>query len=102
MKDIERLLNNPELSIREAENPLARLLRSMWADEGITPLKFNDLLNKWLDGPYSGVRKDHPGHRSTTRGNFLDAIKSPRITFEIFMRGVQMLDPNGIELTVGV
>lgn len=99
--ELYRILNNPQSSIRETNQPLAKLFRIILSDNNITAMQFNELLSAYLDNPAaSGVRPGDRNARSSTRGNRIKEITKKSITWDNFMKALMILDPDHVDFSV--
>lgn len=91
-KDLVRMLNTPEKGVREAKGPLAKLFRQILADLNVTPMKFDNLMKKYVTDPRNSIPQDGRS-RSSARGNLVKVMQGPEMTWKNFMRCIRFLDP---------
>lgn len=97
-----RILTNPIASIRETSDPLAKLLRHIFADLDLKPITFNRLLDKYLDDPVNGIKPGDRAKRSSTRGNRIKEITNKKVTWDNFMKAMKILDPESMEVQIAL
>lgn len=96
---LNHILTNPETAIRSTNDPLARLWRNILADIGMSPIAFHERLAKYLDDPANGITKET---RSSTRGNRLKELSRDKLTWDLIMKGLEILDPEHVDISVSL
>lgn len=93
------ILHTPNRDIHNTNmNPLARLVRVVFADLNIKPNRFHMMLNKYLDDPMNGFHT--PEKRSSERGNIQKELAKPNITWKTVVKLVRVLNPKRIRLSL--
>lgn len=94
-KEIDRLLaglsGDPSKPTKPL-NLLAKLLRKIWADRAMTPMKWSQMLDRYTANPYNGVRQN-PTSIASARSNLMREMKREKITYDVFVKGIRMADP---------
>lgn len=91
-KDLDRMLGSPNKGVREATGVLAKLYRQILADLDITPMKFNQLMEKYLQDPKNKIPPDSK-NRSSERGNLIKEMRRSDMTWKVFLKCIRFLSP---------
>lgn len=93
-----RLLHDPEKRVVEARG-LSKIFRNILSDLNITPMKWDQLMNAYLNNPKNRVGRDSRS-RSSTRGNLNKELVKKDMTWRNFERAIRFLNPVEAEFTV--
>ncbi len=93
------ILDARDKGISTAENLPAKLFRQVLYDLKMHPYKWGHLMRRYLTDPRNNVpqTKTDINHH---RGNLNKELRKPRITFPTLMRGIRLLNPISMKLTV--
>lgn len=98
-KDVQRLLSLSDKGTSESENALAEIFRKFLWEKDVSLETFNRDLDRWLDDPKNRII-NHSGVRSNDRGNFVKAIAKNRLSWEMFVKAMTLLNP--VKFTISV
>lgn len=101
-KPIDRLLAGLTGDPSKPQKPvniLAKLLRKIWLDRAMTPMKWGQHLERYVTNPYNGVRSD-PTAQASARSNLMRELKNHKITQDVFTKGISFLEPEEATLMV--
>ena len=97
--DINLVLLSPDKRIREASDVLSRMYRTVLRDNVVSWQKWSTLLTLHLDRQYQGkvVSMDKI---TNDRNNLRKGLGSPWMSFETFIKGIDILMPEEAELEI--
>jgi len=91
-RELKRLLIADDKLIGETRDPLAALFRQILIDGKVTLIDFDRYVNKYIDDPKNGIKdKDNPKVRCTERGNIIQEILRPNMTWKVFAKNLRIL-----------
>lgn len=104
MSDFERdqvnaMLTDPQKRVGEATGILSKLFRKILIELNVTPVKWNALMNAYLNDPRNRVPRDNRG-RSSTRGNLNKELRKPAMTWANMEKAIRFLNPLKAEFTI--
>ena len=92
-EDIKTLLDRSDKGLAEANNPPAKLLRSIFLDRKIKLIKWDRLMRDYLMNPRSGIGSNS-AKRSSERSNINRAIASPDVSWKQLSKVITILAPD--------
>lgn len=98
-KNLKSVVQHHDKQVGESRNALTKLYRTILMELGIEHAVIDQYLIKYLDDPESGIKvtgKD----RASVRGNILKQLGKDAITWKIFCKGLRLLRPKHITLSV--
>lgn len=98
-KNLKTVVRHHDKQVGESRNALTKLYRTILMELGIEHAIIDQYLIKYLDDPESGV-KSTGKDRASVRGNVLKQLGKDAITWKIFCKGLRLLRPKHITLTV--
>lgn len=98
-KQLEGMLEDKDKSVGEATGILSRLFRQILADQNVTAMLWNKMMNAYLDDPRNRVPRDSRG-RSSHRGNLNKELLKPNMTWNNFIKGIYFLNPVWAEFKI--
>lgn len=96
--DFYAILSAPNKLIDEAENELAHMLRHVCFVRGITRSNFDPLFMIWLNK--ETIRGQGRSQRSSIAGNTLKALAGKSITWNTWLRFLQIVSPSAGKFSV--
>lgn len=96
---LEVMLGCKTKRMEEANGILSKIFRQILSDLGIIPMKWNKLMNDYLNDPKNRVPKDSRG-KSSTRGNLNKELHKPDMTWSNFEKAIKFLNPIKAEFTI--
>lgn len=90
--DINLVLLSPDKRIREAGDVLSRMYRTILRDNVVSWQKWSTLLTLHLDRSYEG-RTVSMDKITNDRNNLRKGLGSPWMSFETFLKGIDILNP---------
>lgn len=90
--DINLILASADKRVRETSGLLSRLWRNMLIELGITGYKFNIFLANYLDKLSEGQSMSQD-RITNERNNLRKGLADPDMTFDMFVRGLQLYAP---------
>lgn len=101
-RDDDDLLNDPDKRVREARGVLSAIWRQFLALRNIDGFQWDRLMRNYLNDPRNGVR-NNSRDRSSARGNInKELLKRDDITWRVFLKALNFLDPVKIVFSVRV
>lgn len=98
-EEVNNLLQTDDKGVSEATGILSRLFRQILLDVGITPMRWQKLMRRYLTDPHNGV-PNRGRDRSTHRGNLNRELRKSNMTWNNFKRGLMFLAPVKIRFEV--
>ena len=95
---LSEILYAPTKDINSMMNPLAKLVRMIFADLNIRPNRFFMMLNQYLNDPMNGFPT--PEKRSSERGNIQKELAKKQITFKTLVKLIRVLNAKRAGLTL--
>lgn len=96
---LKEIVADTDKQVGQSSNPLAKLYRTILLDKNITHNTIDHYLNQYLDDPIHGIPKNSKD-RSSERGNLLKQLGKNSISWKIFTKGLQLLRPRAVRLTL--
>lgn len=97
--DINLVLLSPDKKIREASDVLSRMYRLILRDCVVSWQKWSTLLTLHLDRTYKG-RLVSMDKITNDRNNLRKGLGAPWMSFETFVKGIDVLNPETAELNI--
>lgn len=98
-KTLKDIILDTDKQVGSSKNALAKLYRTILLEKGIGHSKIDHYLVKYLDDPMLGAPKSSKD-RSSERGNLLKQLGKDAITWKIFLKGLRLLRPKRIRITI--
>ncbi len=98
-KDLSRILVSADKRAGETNHLLARLLRQVMADLAISPIEWNELINRYYRSRYSRTRKNARDIASD-KNNFNRAIAKEQVSWRNLFKAICIFGPKSIKLTI--
>lgn len=95
---LSEILYSPRKDMNAMMNPLARLVRTVFADLNIRPNRFFMMLNQYLNDPLNGLHT--PEKRSSERGNIQKEFAKNQITFKTLVKILRVLNAKRVGITL--
>lgn len=92
MTELDKLLGKDDKGTENAENTPAKLLRGLMYDMNISPIQMIQLVTAWLNRIRRNGRVLDGNERSNKRGNLIKEISRDSLTWNIFEKGIAVLD----------
>ena len=96
---LKEIVADTDKQVGRSGNPLTKLYRTILLDKNITHNTIDHYLNQYLDDPVHGIPKNSKD-RSSERGNLLKQLGKSSISWKIFTKGLHLLRPKAIRLTL--
>lgn len=97
--DLHKFFTSPDKQAKQAKGVLSRLFRLILRDLDVNWSFFNKLMKRYLDDPRNGVANNSKD-RSSHRGNLTKELRRPKMTWNVFMKGIRFLGPKWCTLTI--
>lgn len=101
-RDDDDLLNDPDKRVREARGVLSAIWRQFLVLRSVDGFRWDQLMRNYLNDPRNGIR-NNSRDRSSARGNInKELLKRDDITWRVFLKALNFLDPLKIVFSVRV
>lgn len=101
-RDDDDLLNDPNKRVREARGVLSAIWRQFLVLRNIDGFQWDRLMRNYLNDPRNGIQ-NNSRDRSSARGNInKELLKRDDITWRVFLKALNFLDPLKIVFSVRV
>lgn len=101
-RDDDDLLKDPDKRVREARGVLSAIWRQFLVLRNIDGFQWDRLMRNYLNDPRNGI-KNNSRDRSSARGNInKELLKRDDITWRVFLKALNFLDPVKIVFSVRV
>lgn len=91
----KEMLDDPKRSINETTHTLARLWRVILSDTKVQPHTWDWLMREYLRNPHFSQARTSKD-RSSERGNLNRELSRPELTWNTFMKGMDLLHPYSV------
>lgn len=98
-RSLKEIVSDTDKQVSQSSNPLTKLYRTMLLDMDIKHSNIDHYINLYLDDPSLGIPKNSKD-RSSERGNLLKQLGKSAISWKIFTKGLRLLRPKHVRLTV--
>lgn len=98
-RSLKEIVADTDKQVSQSNNPLAKLYRTMLLELGVNHYTIDQYINQYLDDPQLGIPKNSKD-RSSERGNLLKQLGKPAISWKIFTKGLHLLRPRHVKLTL--
>lgn len=95
---LSEMLYAPVRDMDARMNPLAKLVRTIFADLNIRPNRFYMMLNQYLNDPMNGFST--PKEKASERGNIQKELTKKQITFKTLVKLIRVLNARRAGLTL--
>lgn len=100
-KTLQELLASEDKKVNAARNPLARLWRLVLYENNIQHGAFDSAINRYLERLQNHVKQTNKEqHRE--KGNLVKELSNDALTFKNFIKGMQVLNPAKVKLTIDI
>lgn len=99
--DDQDLLNDPDKGVREARGVLSVLWRQLLVVREIDGWRWDRLMKNFLADPRNGIQ-NNSRDRSSARGNLNKELKRDDMTWRVFLKALNFLDPVRVVFTVKI
>lgn len=96
---LEVILNQDDKGVKDATGILSKIFRQVLADLGIIPMRWNVLMESYLNNPTNRVPRSSKG-RSSARGNLSKEILKSNMTWKNFEKAIKFLNPIKAEFSI--
>ncbi len=93
------ILTEKDKGVPEARGVLAFLFRKILFDMNISPGRWSQMMNDYLDDPWNQVPRNSKD-RSSIRGNLNKELFRTRMTWKVFEKGLRFLGPLSIRFEI--
>lgn len=100
-EEIHKILSLDDRGVPEARDAPAKLFRGILFDLSIERMTWDRLMRDFLTNPRSGI-PDNPTKRSSERSNLNRALAKPNITWKMFRKAIQVLNPKGVSYELAI
>lgn len=98
-KNLKEVIIDQDKQIGNSKNALAKLYRILLLDLGINHHNIEQYIVRYLDDPTNAVPRNNKD-RSSEKGNLLKQLGKDAITWKIFSKGLKLLRPKRVRLTL--
>lgn len=97
--NIRRVISADDKREGESKNILTKLFRRILKDRGITPSRWSQLMNRYLNDPANKIPLEGK-KRSSDRNNLNKELARPNMSLNVFMKGLRLLNPVRARITL--
>lgn len=100
-KHLQDILESTDKKIGHATNPLARLWRTILYENNIQHGAFDSAITRYLERlEEKNIRSKK--EQSREKGNLVKELSGNSLTFKNFVKGLQVLNPKKVRITVDI
>jgi hypothetical protein len=100
-EDDQDLLNDPDKRVGEARGVLSVLWRQLLVVRDIDGWRWDKLMKNFLADPRNGIQ-NNSRDRSSARGNLNKELKRDDMTWRVFLKALNFLDPIRVVFSVKI